>query len=360
MAWRRRQDIEDAEVHDLHRLAAKSRESAGRRVQEPEDPLRTAFQRDRDRILHSAAFRRMQHKTQVVAAYEGDHYRTRMTHTLEVAQMARSAAGALRLSTDLCEAVALAHDIGHPPFGHVGEDALDALMRDYGGFRHNAQGVRIVDLLEDRYGHGCGLNLTLTTRRCLLKGAIPEGFPLSPDLLPKQAPAHEANLDDLCDKIAYLCHDLDDGLRANAFRGEDAATLKLWQLAAARAQPGSHHRVISEMIALLMHDLVETTAIEMEKATAASAQKPRHSDSMIVLSQEVLAFLRERFYRAPQVLSVMHDGGRRIQRAWTRLCRDRTELPPHVQVRIAREGVERVVCDYIAGMTDRFLVSLQV
>jgi dGTPase len=358
VSWRRRQDLEDAELHQLHRYAARSRDGAGRRVPEPEDPLRTAFQRDRDRILHSAAFRRMQHKTQVVAAYEGDHYRTRMTHTLEVAQMARSAAGALRLNADLCEAVALAHDIGHPPFGHVGEDALDAVMRAHGGFRHNAQGVRIVDLLEDRYGSDCGLNLTLTTRRCLLKGAVPKGFPLSPDLVPKTAPALEAHLVDLCDKVAYLCHDIDDGLRAGVFTAQDVATLRLWQMAAARAQPGSHHRVISEMIALLMHDLVETTAQVLEGTATPADARPRHSDTMLVLSQDVLAFLRARFYRAHKVLAVMHDGARRIEAAWHRLCAQPDALPEHVRARIDRDGLERVVCDYIAGMTDRFLMSL--
>jgi dGTPase len=360
MAWRRREDLEDAELHELSRFAARSRDSGGRRIAEAEDPLRTAFQRDRDRIIHSSAFRRLQHKTQVVAAYEGDHYRTRMTHTLEVAQMARSAAAALRLNADLCEAVALAHDLGHPPFGHVGEDALDRVMRSHGGFRHNAQGARIVDLLEDRYGHGCGLNLTLTTRRCLLKGLIPEGFPLSPDLLPRMPPALEAHVVDLCDKVAYLGHDLDDGLRAGAFAAADAERLRLWQMAASTARRGTHHRTVSEVIALLMHDLVETTAAVMEAASDAAAARPRHSDTMTVLGQEVLAFLRERFYRSPQVLAVMHDGGRRIERAFARLCARPDELPAHVRARSAREPLARVVCDYIAGMTDRFLVSLEV
>src|SRR5690606_4997720 len=283
---------------------------------------------------------------------------SRMTHTLEVAQMARSAAGALRLNADLCEAVALAHDLGHPPFGHVGEDALDALMAGHGGFKHNAQGVRIVDLLEDRYGHGHGLNLTLTTRRCLLKGAIPAGFPLSPDLLPRAEPALEARLVDLCDKIAYLCHDLDDGIRAGAFAEEDARRLELWRMAAARARPGPHHRIISEMIALLIHDLVETTAAALDCGATPEEVRPRHSDTMVVLAQEVLAFLRDRFYRSERVLAVRHGGGERIGRVFRRLCARPEELPTHVRARVPRDGLERVVCDYIAGMTDRFLMSL--
>src|SRR5882672_9251706 len=161
MVWLRREDLEDRELRSLSPWAAHSRTAGGRRVQEAEDPLRTSFQRDRDRVLHSAAFRRLQHKTQVLAAFEGDHYRSRMTHSLEVQQMARSVTSALLLNSDLAEAIALAHDLGHPPFGHAGEQALDEVMQDHGGFRHNAQGARIVDLLEDRYGHGHGLNLSL-------------------------------------------------------------------------------------------------------------------------------------------------------------------------------------------------------
>jgi dGTPase len=359
MAWRRREDLEDDELHALHRLAAKSRDSGGRRLPEREDPLRTAFQRDRDRVIHSAAFRRLQHKTQVVAAYEGDHYRTRMTHTLEVAQMARSAAHALRLNADLCEAVALAHDLGHPPFGHAGEEVLDELMQGHGGFRHNAQGVRIVDLLEDRYGHGNGLNLTATTRRSLLKGAVPSGFPLSHDLLPKRPLPLEAQVVDLCDKIAYLCHDLDDGLRAGAFTQDEAGELRLWRAARARtATGGTRHVVISEMIALLMHDLVESTAATLAHAEGAAAARAGHGDDMIVLSQELLAFLRQRFYRSPRVLAAMADGRNQIRTVFARLLRDPAEMPAHVVERIARDGRERVACDYIAGMTDRFLLSL--
>ena len=222
MVWLRREDHEDRELHWLSPWGTPSRTSGGRRHPEPEDPLRTAFQRDRDRILHATAFRRLQHKTQVMAAFEGDHFRSRMTHSLEVSQMARSVARALRLNDDLAEAIALAHDLGHPPFGHVGEEALDAAMRGHGGFRHNAQGSRIVDYLEDRHAHGHGLNLTLATRRSLLKGRIPDGFPLSADLLPRQPVPIEAHVVDLCDRIAYLSHDLDDGLRAGLFWAGEA------------------------------------------------------------------------------------------------------------------------------------------
>jgi len=362
MAWLRREDHEDHELHSLSPFALPSRNCGGRRRTEADDPLRTAFQRDRDRILHSTAFRRLQHKTQVVAAFEGDHYRSRMTHSLEVAQMSRSAARALRLNDDLAEAVALAHDLGHPPFGHVGETALDQAMQAHGGFRHNAQGARIVDLLEDRYGHGHGLNLTLAVRRSLLKGRIPEGFPLSPDLLPKAAVPLEAHVVDLCDKIAYLSHDLDDGLRAGLFAEAEAAGLRLWQLGLEQVQQSAtgkttRQRIVSEVVSLLIHDLVETTDQRLADLHAGSPQpRLQHSPAMAVAANELLEFLRLRFYRSPQVLAVMEDGARRITGLWQRLVQDPAQLPEGHRNRVERQGVERTVCDYIAGMTDRFLM----
>ena len=238
MPWLRREDHEDREHRELHRWATRSTDSGGRRFEEPPDPMRTAFQRDRDRVIHCTAFRRLQHKTQVLAAFEGDHYRSRMTHSLEVSQMARSAAMALNLNPDLAEAVALAHDLGHPPFGHAGEEALHELMADHGGFRHNAQGARIVDYLEDRHGDGHGLNLVFAIRRSLLKSPAPAGYPISPDLITSAPAPLEAHVVDRCDRIAYLCHDLDDGLRAGVFSNTDAESLELWS----RAEAAAVHR----------------------------------------------------------------------------------------------------------------------
>ena len=358
MVWLRREDLEDRELRLLSPWAATSRNSGGRRLAEAEDPLRTAFQRDRDRIIHSAAFRRLQGKTQVVAAFEGDHFRSRMTHSLEVSQIARSVAVALRLNADLAEAVALAHDLGHPPFGHVGEEALDELMAAHGGFRHNAQGVRLVDFLEDRHGHGYGLNLALATRRSLLKGRVPDGFPLAPDLLPRQPPPLEAHVVDLCDKIAYLSHDLDDGLRAGLFTDADASQLRLWRLARDAAGGDGRPRVISEIVALLIHDLVESTDRAWSlRAPDTEPLRIAHGGEMTVLAAEVLEFLRERFYRSARVLEVMHDGAARIQRRFRELLAQPELLPAAHQTRIDRDGLPRVVCDYVAGMTDRFLVQ---
>lgn len=360
MVWQRREDLEDRELHWLSPWGTPSCRSGDRRLPEPADALRTAFQRDRDRILHATAFRRLQHKTQVLAAFEGDHFRSRMTHSLEVAQMSRCVARALRCNDDLAEAIALAHDLGHPPFGHVGEEALHAAMQDHGGFRHNAQGARIVDYLEDRYGHGLGLNLTLAIRTSLLKGRIPDGFPLSDDLLVdgrKQAVPIEAELVDLCDKIAYLSHDLDDGLRANLFAEEEAADLRLWRDAVASCGSDNRQRIVSEVTSLLIHDLVATVDEAFANAPAGGTPpRIRHSDAVLVQAQELLAFLRERFYRAPSVLEVMQDGARRIEALFHKLVADPGQLSERRQARIERDGLERTICDYIAGMTDRFLI----
>ena len=358
MVWLRREDHEDRELHWLSPWATPSRNAGGRRLAEPPDALRTDFQRDRDRVLHATAFRRLQHKTQVMAAFEGDHYRSRMTHSLEVAQMARGVARALRCNDDLAEAIALAHDLGHPPFGHVGEQALHEAMQDHGGFRHNAQGARVVDYLEDRYGHGLGLNLTLAVRRSLLKGKVPDGFPLSDDLKqPGDAP-FEAHLVDLCDKVAYLSHDLDDGLRAGLFAEGEAAELGLWRAARAQCGTDNRQRIVSEVTSILIHDLVSTSDAVLASAKA-GGQRPRarHSDRMVAMAKELLEFLNTRFYQAPRVLAVMEDGARRIRQAFDALRATPDRLPPRARARLDDDGLERTVCDHIAGMTDRYLMQ---
>ena len=357
MTWLRREDLEAREESTLCRWGTRSREHGGRRLPEADDPMRTAFQRDRDRIIHSRAFRRLQHKTQVMAAFLGDHHRGRMTHSLEVSQMSRSVCLALRLNADLAEVVALAHDLGHPPFGHIGEEALDEMMRDDGGFRHNAQGLRTVDYLENRYGHDCGINLVFAVRCSLLKGRVPEGFPISADLRrPPPAPL-EAHVVDLCDKIAYLCHDIDDGLRAGAFTESDAAALALWQRAARAVAGATTSRVISEMTALLIRDLVEANATALAAPTE-TRPRLRHGDEATVLAQDALEFLRHRYYRSPMVLGEMGRGRDKIRSVFAHLVAHPDELPEPVRARLDTDGVQRTVCDYIAGMTDRFLLRM--
>src|SRR5690606_27372862 len=296
----RREDLEERERQVLSRHAARSA-AARRRHPEAPDALRTAFQRDRDRIVHATAFRRLQHKTQVVAAFEGDHYRSRMTHSLEVSQMARGVARALRLNGDLAEALALAHDLGHPPFGHVGEEALDELMAAHGGFRHNAQGLRIVDRLEDPYGHGHGLNLTLEVRRSLLKGRVPDGFPIDRSVLDERPAApSEARVVDLCDRVAYVCHDLDDGLRAGVFDAGEVERLTLWQRGRRARPTGGPSAVIGGMIGCAIADLVATTASAWDEARA-DPPAIRHGPECASAIEEALAFLRGRFYRSRRV-----------------------------------------------------------
>lgn len=325
--------------------------------------MRTAFQRDRDRIIHSRAFRRLQHKTQVLAAFEGDHFRSRMIHSLEVAQMARGVATALHLNPDLAEAVALAHDLGHPPFGHMGEERLNHLMTGHGGFRHNAQGARIVDVLEDRYGHGFGLNLTLATRCSLLKGKIPEGFPLSDDLLdePRVRRRHrlpiEALIVDRCDKIAYLCHDLDDGMRAGMVRRDEARELTLWQQARDRTGTDDPSRVLSEMISILIHDLVAETDQALARADADAPPRAEQGSACAAATAEMLEFLRANFYRAERVMVAMRQGCDRIEATFDALRAEPAGLPERHRERLEHEPLERILCDYIAGMTDRFLLQ---
>jgi dGTPase len=358
MVWLGREDHEDRELHSLCPWALPSRNAGGRRLPEAEDALRTVFQRDRDRVLHATAFRRLQHKTQVMAAFEGDHYRSRMTHSLEVAQMARGVARALRCNDDLAEVVALAHDLGHPPFGHVGEGALHEAMHAHGGFRHNAQGVRVVDRLEDRYGHGYGLNLTLAVRASLLKGRAPDGFPLSADLTPRPPVPLEAHLVDLCDKIAYLSHDLDDGLRAGLFSEQEAAGLRLWRRARDAAGTDNRQRIVSEVTSLLIHDLVQSVDAAIANARSGGPMPAvRHSGDTAVCANELLEFLRERFYRSPHVLAVMNDGAARIRRLFGELLADPQRLPAGARARVDEDGLERSICDHIAGMTDRYLIK---
>ncbi len=345
----------------MSRFASTSRDAGVRRLTEGADPIRTNFQRDRDRIIHSTAFRRLQHKTQVIAAYEGDHFRSRMTHSLEVSQMARGVARALHLNHDLAEAIALAHDLGHPPYGHVGEEALHALMVDHGGFRHNAHGARIVDSLEDRHGDGFGLNLTRATRISLLKGKIPAGFPLSPDLVDSPPPPLEARVVDLCDRIAYLCHDLDDGLRAEVLELGDIQELAIWQRATTNLPATAPiASVISQLISILIMDLITTTDPSLESAVTVGEARLaiRHSDEITVLADELLRYLREQFYRSRRVLAEMEEGQSHIRSLYKQFVKNPDSLPASMQARLCQEGIERTVCDYVAGMTDRYLRQL--
>jgi dGTPase len=352
----------------------------GRLIPEPESRTRTPFQRDRDRIIHSAAFRRLAHKTQVFVHHEGDHFRSRLTHTIEVAQIARSLARALRLDEDLTEALALAHDLGHTPFGHTGEDALDACLEPYGGFDHNAQSLRIVTKLESRYAGFDGLNLSWETLEGLVKHNGPLKEPLPHAIL--AYPAHEwlelstfssleAQAAAIADDIAYDAHDIDDGLRAGLFELEDLTAVPLTAafLADIRERhPGlDRPRVINEVtrrvITAMVEDAIATAVADIATVDPRSADDVRRagralvafSPAMAATDKAIKAFLFPRMYRHPNVV--------RVREGADRIVRDLFDLylrqPAHLPDEWTADGDERPrrIGDYIAGMTDRYAIQ---
>ncbi|MCQ4162562.1 deoxyguanosinetriphosphate triphosphohydrolase [Roseomonas sp. GC11] len=371
-------------MSDLAPFAVRAETSRGRLHPEPAGGVRSPFQRDRDRIIHSAAFRRLQYKTQVFIYHEGDAFRTRLTHSIEVAQIARSIARRLRVDEDLAEALALAHDLGHPPFGHAGEDALNGLMRPYGGFDHNAQSLKAVTVLEKRYAGFDGLNLTWETLEGLAKhnGPIrrPTRFMAEYDALhPLELESHasvEAQAAALADDIAYNNHDLDDGLRAGLFSLEEAAALPLVgeavrevrdlhpEAPAARQASEAIRRVINRMI----QDVVAEASRRLAALAPASVAEVRAAGRpMVVFSapmqeanQQVRAFLRERMYRHWRVNRTTQKTRRVVQVLFSLLHGGPDMLPSEWRLRAGEPGgaeCAAVVCDYIAGMTDRFALD---
>jgi len=368
-----REEFEREEAKRLAPYATKSLESKGRLTKEPEHPYRTVFQRDRDRVLHSRAFRRLEYKTQVFVYHEGDHYRNRLTHTLEGAQIARTLARALRLNEDLTEAIMLAHDLGHTPFGHAGERTLRDLMRDHGGFEHNWQSLRVVDLLERRHGNFRGLNLTWETRGGLLKHGNHWEHPVS---LPvgKGQLSVEAQICDLADEIAYLNHDLDDGVRSGLIELEQLDEIPIWREATQRARVGARGdvaprvlqvRTVAVLINIFATDLVESTAKALTNAGLRSAEEVSLWPTGLVGFSEAIQtekatlrrFLYKNLYSNYQVVRMSRKAGRILKDLFEIYTSDPAQLPPHVVDRIAEEGEERAIADYIAGMTDRFALE---
>ena len=363
--------------------AAREESSRGRRFPESKPQFRTEFQRDRDRIIHSNAFRRLVYKTQVFVNHEGDLYRTRITHSIEVAQIGRSVASALGVNETLTEAISLAHDLGHTPFGHAGQDALNECMRPYGGFEHNLQSLRVVDELEERYAAFPGLNLTFECREGILKhcsvrhaqrlGDIGERF------LRRQQPGLEAQIANLADEIAYNNHDVDDGIRAGLIdltqlnemrlfrRQYDAVTAEYPQLGERRLV----HEVIRRMINHIVVDLIRTSQSRIDDARPASIEDVRlQSRSLIALSdvtleehRELMHFLRERVYRHYKVLRMTTKARRVIEALFSAFLSNTELMPPeHHELAVraeaahGTEGRARSVADYIAGMTDRYAI----
>jgi len=369
---RTRAHVEAEERERLAPWAARAAESRGRNVPEPGHPYRTDFQRDRDRVIHSTAFRRLEYKTQVFVFHEGDHFRNRLTHTIEGGQIARSIARMLRANEDLAEAVVLAHDLGHPPFGHAGERVLDELLAGEGGFDHNRQTLRIVDWLEERYPGFRGLNLTHETREGLCKHGAdwPHPVPL-PEL--HAQPTVEAQLADQADEIAYVNHDLDDGLRSGLLTHELLADAPLWREVAAglaERMPGAAERLrraraVGGLIDRLVTDLVEATAARLAAAGVDSPARVReHGERVVGFSAPVggafralKAFLFEHLYDHPRVASISRRAEEVLSELYRLWIADPARLPAGVRERFASEGEARAIADYIAGMTDRFAQS---
>jgi len=359
--------------------------SRGRLYPEPVSATRTVFQRDRDRIIHCTAFRRLMHKTQVFVHHEGDHYRTRLTHSIEVAQIARSISRVLGIDEDLTEALALAHDLGHPPFGHAGETALNQVMSDYGGFDHNAQTLRILTRLEARYPDFDGLNLTWET----LEGVVKHNGPFAQDDTPPAIAAYvaghdleitthaglEAQIAALADDIAYDNHDMDDGLRARLFTVADISEVAIAKDAfdhAEQAASGAHpsrlvHGAVRHMIGAMVVDVIAETEQRLESARPVDAAALRaldrpmaaFSEAMAAHQSELKAFLSEHMYRHPRV-TAKRDVARRVLQELFGYYRDQLKRLPEGWRQAAREADDsrraRIVADYIAGMTDRYAV----
>lgn len=358
---------------DLAPYASRSELSFGRQHEEQFKDDRPAFERDRDRIIHCAAFRRLEYKTQVFVNHEGDYYRTRLTHSLEVAQISRGIARRLGLNEDLVEALSLAHDLGHTPFGHTGEDALNRLMADYGGFEHNRQSLRIVERLEERYPQFDGLNLTWETREGIIKHSSDYDKP-DPSVLPRYRPdlrpGLEAQIIDLADEIAYNNHDIDDGLKAGYLQPDELMQVDLWQhtyLGVKQKYPALTgerliYQTISHLIGFLILDLVETTKGNLAAAGVGSVDDVRNHPGPLVMfsaettekNRQLKRFLYARLYRHYKVERMRIKAERFLTRIFESYLDCPTLLPWSYQQRFAEHGKERVICDYVAGMTDRF------
>jgi dGTPase len=350
----------------------RSARSRGRRYPEEEHPLRTRYQRDRDRVIHSSSFRRLEYKTQVFVNHEGDNYRTRLTHTLEAAQIGRTVARALGLNEELAECLTLGHDLGHTPFGHSGERVMDELMREHGGFEHNRQTLRILEALEVRYPDFPGLNLTWEVREGVIKHR-PEGDATAPgEYAPGECPTLEAQLVDFVDEIAYNNHDVDDGLTSGMFDLDQIRSVTLFAEAydAVLAQGVAderivRHQAVRHIINRCTQDLIEQTLANLQAARVGSVGDVRaagrrlvgYSPPMAGLVRELKEFLLRNMYRHYRVVRMGDKAGRLLRDLFQSYVAEPLQLPPRFQERITSDGLQRVVCDYIAGMTDRFAMD---
>lgn len=367
---RDRLEYEKWEKECLAPWAMKSPDSEGREYPEEEHPYRTCFQRDRDRIIHSNAFRRLEYKTQVFIYHEGDHYRTRLTHSLEGSQIARTIARSLRLNEDLSEAIILAHDLGHTPFGHSGEVILNRLMKEFGGFEHNRQSLRIVTLLEDRYPEFPGLNLTYEVREGLAKHRSAYDKPNPQANFRKKGSASlEAQLVNIADEIAYSNHDLDDGLRSGLITLKQLNKIELWS-ENFRNQKSNEEKIqirqtIRSIINAFVIDLIHQTEENLKLAKIGNVQDIRATkESLVGFSPsfdkknfELKAFLRENMYKHFRVERMADKAERIMESLFKTYVKNPKILPPEIYEKAKTGEPERTICDYIAGMTDRYALE---
>lgn len=402
---RDRKSIEVEEEKNLAPYAMKSAQSQGREYPEEEHPYRTCFQRDRDRVIHSNAFRRLEYKTQVFVYHEGDHYRTRLTHSIEGSQIARTIARALRLNEDLAEAIILAHDLGHTPFGHSGEEAMNRLMKEHGGFEHNRQSLRIVTLLEDRYPDFPGLNLSYEVREGIDKHQtsydqlhlqlrtseyrMDQALPGQPNAVSglksgnqmggsggerlspsdwKVQPTLEAQIVNLADEIAYSNHDLDDGIRSGLITLLQLEDIQIWKenfkghgaedkIQIRQAVRSIINAYVSNLVTTVTQTLREAKIISLQDVWASRTKLVHYSSDFDHKNRELKGFLREKMYKHHHVERMADKARRILEGLFTAYVKNPKILPPEISEQMKKETPERVICDYIAGMTDRFALE---
>lgn len=367
-----REQLENYESQMLAPYGTRSKNSRGRIYEEDEPEHRTRFQRDRDRILHTTAFRRLEYKTQVFINYEGDYYRTRLTHTLEVAQIGRTIARALGANEDLTEAICLAHDLGHPPFGHSGEMILARLMREHGGFDHNKQSFRIVTKLEKRYPDFPGLNLTWEVLEGIVKHETEYDVADARDFNPDLRGGIEAQIANAADELTYTAHDLDDGLRSGMITHSMLDGIALWEIVLKSIEwPGgelddlARHRIVRRLIGIEVNDLIFTTDQRLRESGVRSVDELQRlpynvvsfSEDMRRRNRELKDFLFNNLYRHYRVTRMAVKAERIISDLFNAYLNEPMILPKHIQELIADRSLERTICDYIAGMTDRFAIE---
>jgi dGTPase len=367
-----RQELEENEDRSLAPYGVRSKDSKGRAYLDNEPDYRTSFQRDRDRVLHTTAFRRLEYKTQVFINFEGDYFRTRLTHTLEVAQVGRTIARALGANEDLVEAICLAHDLGHSPFGHAGESTLARLMKDYGGFDHNKQSLRIVTELEQRYAEFPGLNLTWEVREGMVKHESEYDVTDARDFNPDLRGNLETQICNVADELAYTTHDLDDGLRSGLITPQTLDGIALWEILVQTfnwngpfLQDIERHRMIRHLVGLMVTDMVYATDIRLKESAVKSALEIQklsyniigYSEDTQRRNRELKDFLYTSLYRHYRVMRMQVKAGHIITDLFNAFRLESLILPDHVQAWIPTRGLERTICDYIAGMTDRYAIE---